>query len=234
MERESAPLSIVIPVLDEVTAIPDLITALERDGVLETIIVDGGSSDGTQEMLRHLQETNNFRLIVSDPGRARQMNVGAVSASGDILLFLHADTRLPANFVRLLAPVFVTERGWGRFDVRFDDTRPLMRIVAGLMNFRSRVTGIATGDQAIFVRAGLFDQVGGYADIPIMEDVELCRRLRQISSPFCVSEPAVTSARRWRQNGMVRTILLMWGLRLAFWLGVSPDRLARRYQHARQ
>jgi rSAM/selenodomain-associated transferase 2 len=234
MERESVPLSVIIPVLNEAAVLGDLAVSLKFAGpVAETIIVDGGSTDGTWDTLQRRHNGDQYRTFSSPPGRARQMNLGAASATQPVLLFLHADTQLPRNFVRSLAPVLSGERNWGRFDVRFDDPSMLLRMVSGLMNLRSRLTGIATGDQAIFVSAELFGSVGCFSEIPIMEDIDLSRRLNKIGPPLCIADPVTTSARRWRQNGIVRTIFLMWGLRLAFWLGVRPDRLARWYHHAR-
>jgi hypothetical protein len=134
----------------------------------------------------------------------------------------------------LLAPVLSGEYDWGRFDVQFDDEHPLMRMVSWLMNTRSRITAIATGDQAIFVRTKIFRELGGFTIIPLMEDIDLCRRLRKIGRPLCLGDAVTTSARRWRQNGILRTIFLMWGLRLGFWLGIPPNRLARWYRHSRE
>lgn len=234
MERESNPISIIVPVLNEAAVIDDLVDDLDSSNQPETIIVDGGSIDGTWAALQKLQENDRVQVITSDPGRARQMNIGASFASGQVLIFLHADTRLPDDFAQQISPVVNGEHGWGRFDVRFDDDHVLMRTVSGLMNMRSRITGIATGDQAIFVRATLFGTIGGFSEIPIMEDIDLCSRLRKTGPAMRPAEPVITSARRWRANGIVRTIFLMWGLRLAYWLGVGPDRLSYWYRHSRE
>jgi rSAM/selenodomain-associated transferase 2 len=158
------------------------------------------------------------------------MNAGARRATGAVLLFLHADTVLSDHCIAALCAHAAAGRDlWGRFDVRLSGRHFLLRIVERLMNWRSRATGIATGDQAIFVSRGLFDHVGGFADLPLMEDIELCRRLKRIRPPLCLPQQVVTSSRRWEQNGILRTIVHMWRLRLAYWLGVDPLRLARRY-----
>ncbi|MEO6696754.1 MAG: TIGR04283 family arsenosugar biosynthesis glycosyltransferase, partial [Gammaproteobacteria bacterium] len=163
-------------------------------------------------------------------GRARQMNLGAATACGEILLFLHADTRLPQNAGAVIhSGLAQTGARWGRFDVRLSGRPPLLRVVEALMNWRSRLTGIATGDQAIFVRRDLFERAGGFPDIPLMEDIALSRILKRFSRPFCVRERVITSSRRWEQHGIVRTIFLMWRLRLAYALGADPEQLVRRY-----
>jgi rSAM/selenodomain-associated transferase 2 len=158
------------------------------------------------------------------------MNSGAEQAGGDVLLFLHIDTRLPKDTVLLLQQKMGSDREmWGRFDVRLSGERLLFRIIENLMNWRSRITGIATGDQAIFISRSLYEKVGGYADIPLMEDIELCRRLKCHMRPQCLRQRVQTSARRWEVNGPVKTILLMWRLRFAYWLGADPGQLAERY-----
>jgi len=170
-------------------------------------------------------------LVCAMRGRAQQMNAGAATAFGDVLLFLHADTRLPDGAKGLIDAALTGNRHvWGRFDVRLDGVGWRLRVVAAAMNVRSRLTGIATGDQAIFARRSVFERVGGFPLQPLMEDIELSRRLRAISRPVCIRARAVTSARRWESRGVGRTIVLMWWLRFAYWCGVSPERLARRYQ----
>ncbi len=169
-------------------------------------------------------------MIVSPPGRAAQMNRGAAIAHGEILLFLHVDTRLPPNADRLItAALDGAGHRWGRFDVRLSGHHPLLRIVEGLMNLRSRLSGISTGDQAIFVRRADFESVGGFPDIALMEDIALSRRLKRLARPCCLRQRLVTSSRRWEANGIVRTIALMWWLRLAYFLGADPARLRKRY-----
>ena len=221
-------LSIIMPVLDEGEGIAATLDALADLRVLgtEVIVVDGGSRDRTAEIARPLCD----RLLTARRGRAAQMNAGAGAAQGEVLLFLHADTRLPDDADRLvLAGLAASGRAWGRFDVRIDGTHPLLPLVAALMNLRSRASGIATGDQAIFVARTAFAAVGGYPDIALMEDIVLSRRLKRLTRPLCLRSRALTSGRRWEKHGVMRTILTMWRLRLAFWLGAKPDTLAARY-----
>jgi rSAM/selenodomain-associated transferase 2 len=224
-------LSIIIPVLDEEAEIAHVLAALAplRSRGVETIVVDGGSRDRTVALAAPLAD----RVITAPRGRAVQMNAGAVAATGDVLLFLHADTRLPAEADRLVLDGLARSgRQWGRFDVRISGRHPLLRIVAALMNVRSRLTGIATGDQAMFVRRDLFERVGGFPAIPLMEDVAFSRAAKRVGEPLCLSPRAITSGRRWEQRGVMRTILLMWRLRLAYSLGAAPARLAHLYGYA--
>jgi rSAM/selenodomain-associated transferase 2 len=221
-------LSIVVPTLDEAAGIEAHLAALRplRERGAEVIVVDGGSRDGTAERARPLAE----HVVTAPRGRAAQMNAGAEVATGDVLLFLHADTRLPPDADRLIADALATDaRVWGRFDVRIEGRHPLLRVVARTMNRRSRTTGIATGDQAIFVTREAFRAVGGYADLPLMEDLVLSRALRRRSRPACLSARVTTSGRRWERRGVLRTVLSMWRLRLAFFLGADPRRLAAAY-----
>ena len=223
-------LSIVIPVLDEATTIVAALDALAplRARGTEIIVVDGGSGDDTAALARPLADF----VITSARGRAVQMNAGAALARGDVLLFLHADTRLPDDADRLvLEGLRRSKRAWGRFDVAIDGRHPLLPLVAAAMNRRSRLTGIATGDQAMFVTRDAFDSVGGFPDIALMEDITLARNLKRVSWPLCLSARVTTSGRRWEQRGVLRTILLMWRLRLAYFFGAKPDELARRYGH---
>jgi rSAM/selenodomain-associated transferase 2 len=219
--------TIIMPVLDEATEIEAALTVLApyraRGG--EVIVADGGSSDRTAELARPLAD----RVIVAPRGRSAQMNAGAAAASGDVLLFLHADTRLPDNADRLvLDGLAYSDRNWGRFDVRFDGGR-LLTFVALMMNWRSRLTGIATGDQALFVTRTAFERVGGFPAIALMEDVVLSAKLKHISKPLALHVRVTTSARRWRKHGTLRTVLLMWRLRLAFFLGADPEKLVKIY-----
>jgi rSAM/selenodomain-associated transferase 2 len=218
-------LSIVMPVLNEATRIEAALAALAplRAHGAQVVVVDGGSSDGTAALARPLAD-----LVITAPrGRATQMNAGAAAAGGDALLFLHADTRLPNDADRLVREA-LKGRAWGRFDVRFDGGR-MLRLVALMMNTRSRATGICTGDQALFVTRAAFEQVGGFPAIPLMEDVAITARLKRLARPLCLHTPVVTSGQRWRQHGVWRTILLMWRLRLAYYFGGDPGVLARRY-----
>ena len=221
-------LSIIVPVLDEAEAIAGCLDALAplRQRGAKVIVVDGGSADGTVERARAGADA----VLTAPRGRARQMNAGAGAASGDILLFLHCDTRLPPDADALIPNALTaTGRAWGRFDVRIEGRHPLLPLVAGLMNRRSRLTGIATGDQALFVQREAFLAAGGYPDLALMEDIALSRTLKRISRPACLGERVTTSGRRWEQHGALRTILKMWRLRLAFFLGADPRRLAIRY-----
>ncbi|MFL5047630.1 MAG: TIGR04283 family arsenosugar biosynthesis glycosyltransferase [Xanthobacteraceae bacterium] len=221
-------LSIILPVLDEADIIADALAALTplRQRGAEVIVVDGGSRDGTVDLARPAAD----RVIASPRGRAAQMNAGAALARGAVLLFLHADTRLPGNADALvLAGLERSGRAWGRFDIAIAGRSPLLAIVAAAINFRSRLTRIATGDQAIFVSRDVFAAVGGFPDIALMEDVALSRALKRISRPVCVAAKVTTSGRRWEQHGVLRTVVLMWRLRLAYFLGAEPATLARRY-----
>jgi rSAM/selenodomain-associated transferase 2 len=218
-------LSIIMPVLNEAAGIEAALRALAplRAAGVEVIVADGGSSDGTVQLAKPLAD----QVLVAPRGRALQMNAGAAAASGEALLFLHADARLPDDADRLIVDG-LTQHVWGRFDVHFDDGGWL-RLVAATMNARSRLTGIATGDQAMFMTRAAFDSVGGFPPIALMEDVALSTRLKRIGRPLCLTACVATSGRRWRQHGLWRTILLMWQLRLRYFLGADPARLARAY-----
>jgi rSAM/selenodomain-associated transferase 2 len=220
-------LTVIVPVLDEARAIEAALAPLQphRARGVEVIVVDGGSRDATRALAAPLAD----RVLEAPRGRASQMNAGAAAAAGDILLFLHADTLLPADAPALVEDAIAGGAAWGRFDVAIAGADPLLAVVALLMNARSRLTGIATGDQALFVRREAFDAAGGYPGIPLMEDVALSRSLRRRSRPACLRRRVVTSARRWERQGTVRTIVHMWRLRLAYALGADPHRLARQY-----
>jgi rSAM/selenodomain-associated transferase 2 len=222
-------LSVVVPVLNEARVLPALLDGLRplQSGGVEVVLVDGGSDDGSAS----IATSAGFRVLSGERGRARQMNAGAAVVQGDVLLFLHADTRLPDGAVDLIDAALADGRHvWGRFDVEFDVRTWIMGATAFGMNLRSRLSGIATGDQALFVTRAAFDGVGGFPEQPLMEDVEITSRLRQRSRPACIRRPVLTSARRWQTRGAWRTIFLMWRLRLAYWLGASPADLARRYR----
>lgn len=222
--------SVVIPTLNEEAYLEETLRYARQAGAHEIIVVDGGSADGTRAVARPLAE-----LVVSAPrGRAVQMNAGAARASGDILLFLHADTLLPADGVDAVrrACRSATVAG-GRFDVELAPSTPLLRLTACLINWRSRISRIATGDQAIFVRRAVFERLGGYAEIPLMEDIDLSRRLKRSGEVACLRQRVITSARRWQTQGVVKTIALMWSLRALYWLGISPTRLRRLYDEVR-
>jgi rSAM/selenodomain-associated transferase 2 len=223
-------LSIIMPVLDEAPQIAgqlNRLQALRANGV-ELIVVDGGSMDGTAALAGALAD----RVLTSARGRAAQMNAGATASQARILLFLHADTTLPENALQAVLAAVGGGASWGRFDVRIDSRQPLLRIVEVMMNWRSRLTGIATGDQAIFVRREIFDNVGAYPDLPLMEDIALSTALKRLAPPACLHETVITSGRRWASKGVLRTVLLMWWLRAAFFLGADPVRLAIRYGYS--
>ena len=221
-------LSIIVPCLNEADSIRETLAALAplRARGAEIIVVDGGSSDGT---VARAAPHADF-VITAPRGRASQMNAGAARASCEILLFMHADALLPESADALIVEGLKRlRRGWGRFDVAISGGPPLLRVVAWLMNVRSRLTGIATGDQAIFATRSLFTAAGGYPDIALMEDIALCKRFKRYGPPLCLKHRLTTSGRRWEKHGVVRTILLMWNLRLAYWLGADPRKLAIRY-----
>jgi len=223
-------LSIIIPVLNEQNSIAAFLQSLQslREAGSELIVVDGGSSDDTVVSALGLCD----KLLNAEKGRALQMNMGANAASGAVLLFLHADTRLPSNADKIiLTSIANSKRCWGRFDVKLSSDSSLFRLIAGMMNFRSRVTGIATGDQAIFVSADIFRQIGGFQNIPLMEDIAISKQLKKISTPICLHEKVTTSSRRWEEQGSWKTILLMWRLRWAYFLGEDPKVLVAKYYH---
>lgn len=225
---DSFSLSIIMPVWMEAAAIVGALEALQslRAAGHEVIVVDAGSTDGTARLARPLAD----HVVQSEQGRASQMNAGAAVARGRVLLFLHADTCLPKNALDCLQTFFYSHNAWGRFDVRLSHRGPMFRTIAWFMNRRSWLTGICTGDQALFVRRDAFEALGGYANQPIMEDVELSGRLRLVSRPFCIHEPVITDSRRWEQKGVWRTIFLMWRLRWRYWRGESPHSLLSSYR----
>jgi rSAM/selenodomain-associated transferase 2 len=223
-------LSIVMPVLNEADRIEEALGALAplRGRGVEVVVADGGSSDATVALARPLADI----VIVAPRGRGTQMNAGAAASSGEVLLFLHADTRLPAEADALIRDDLARSGGtsgpfWGRFDVRIAGAHPLLPLIAAAMNMRSRITGIATGDQAIFMSRAAFGP--GFPDMALMEDIAMTKRLKRIGRPLCIAAPVVTSGRRWEKHGVMRTIVLMWWLRLAYFLGADPAWLARSY-----
>lgn len=218
--------SIVVPVLNEGSRVSDCLANIVQP-VHEVVVVDGGSSDDTAERAA----IAGAQVIRSARGRSIQMNAGAQACSGEVLLFLHADTRLPpAGIAALLQALSVGSRQWGRFDVQLDSKRRLIHWVGAMMNARSRVTGIATGDQAMFLTRSAWHQIGGFPPIELMEDIELSKRLkRAVGPPICLRERVLVSARRWEQKGVWRTIVLMWWLRLQYFFGASPQSLHRQY-----
>ncbi|EXI68294.1 MAG TPA: TIGR04283 family arsenosugar biosynthesis glycosyltransferase [Candidatus Accumulibacter phosphatis] len=229
--RPASPwLSVIVPVLDEAATISAHLAGLrglQRQGG-ELLVVDGGSVDESARLARMLAD----RVLESARGRAAQMNAGADASRGEVLLFLHADTVLPPVAAELIRAAVAAGATWGRFDVRIDGRQPLLRVVEWMMNWRSRLTGIATGDQAVFVRRDVFEHVGGFPDLPLMEDIALAKRLKRVGRPACLRPPVLTSARRWQKHGVVRTILLMWRLRASYFFGADPRQLAVRYGYS--
>ena len=218
-------LSVVVPALNEAAGIGAFLRALAplRARGHEVIVVDGGSSDDTARLAAPYCD----RVLQAPRGRAAQMNAGAAAATGGALLFLHADTRLPEDADAAVLGALATH-AWGRFDVTIDSDDPRLAVIAFFINRRSRLTGIATGDQAIFVRRDAF---AGFPPIALMEDVAFSRNMKRVSPPACLAARVLTSARRWERHGVARTVLLMWRLRWRYWLGADPDELARRYPH---
>ena len=230
--RKMTRISVVIPVLNEAEGIAATLAALAplRGRGHEVIVVDGGSSDDTAALARRAAD----RVASAPRGRSNQMNAGAALARGEVLLFLHADTRPPENAdARILQGLAASSRAWGRFNVRIEGESRLLPVIAFFMNLRSRATGIATGDQAIFVRRDAFQRVGGFPPLELMEDIALSTSLKRLSRPLCLSDKAVTSGRRWERQGVLRTVLLMGWLRLAFFFGAAPANLARLYDGER-
>ena len=221
-------LSVIVPVFNEAAIWPTLAAHLYslQSPVTEVIVVDGGSTDGTPELIR----AAGLPWMLSAPGRAAQMNAGAARAKGRVVLFLHADTQLPDNALQDIDRSLGSARCWGRFDVRIAGAHPMLRVVAACMNLRSRLSGIATGDQAIFMTREAFHAVGGFPAQPLMEDIEISRRLLALSRPICLRGRVTTSGRRWDERGLWRTIALMWRLRFDYWRGHSAHDLAQRYR----
>jgi rSAM/selenodomain-associated transferase 2 len=231
VEAFAVNLSIIIPALNEASRIEATLASLAplRARGHEVIVVDGGSADGTARVAAPLAD----RVLTAPRGRASQMNAGAAEVRGDVLLFLHADNRLPDSADSLVAQALASSaRVWGRFDVAIEGTHPMLPVIARFMNARSRLTGIATGDQAMFVQRDSFVRAGGFPPLALMEDVALSARLKRQSRPACLRARTTTSGRRWESKGVFRTVFLMWRLRLSFFLGASPQRLARIYEGA--
>ena len=228
-------ISVIIPTFNEEQSLPRTLACLSASDPAEIIIVDGGSTDGTlalaQEFCSH---TATARVIAAPRGRASQMNEGAKASQGEVLLFLHADTQLPPQTERIVGLALTSPSVvGGRFDVRFDSASPWSQVISSFMNRRSRLTRIATGDQALFVRREVFEMLGGFSEIPLMEDIEFSRRLQQAGRIMALRDTVVTSFRRWDTQGPLRTILLMWTLRFLYWTGVNPHQLARVYHAVR-
>ncbi len=222
-------LSIIIPTLNEQDRIGALLNIIQdwRAQAVELIVVDGGSHDQTVI----IAEQRADHCIVTDPGRAGQQNAGAALARGDLLWFVHADTGLRGSEWRTLQALHQSSAVpfWGRFDVRMNSSDPRLGLIATMMNLRSRMTGIATGDQGIFVSRALFCSIGGFPQQPLMEDVEISRCLGRITSPVCLRDTVLVDSRRWQKRGIWRTMLQMWRLRLRYFLGADPVVLHREY-----
>ena len=238
-----ATVSIIIPVLNEADNLPLLFDNINRlnPNPQQVILVDGGSNDDSigiiQSFINELMLDNDrkidWQMTESKAGRALQMNTGAALATSDVLLFLHADTQLPLHAIDSVSEA-MKRAEWGRFDVQIASRQPTLRLVSQMINWRSRLSGIATGDQAIFISQSLFEQIGNYPNQALMEDVELCKQLKGkqlkgIAKPACLKSKVITSARRWQQHGTWRTIILMWHLRFDYWRGVSADNVKARY-----
>lgn len=232
MEQASAvQVSIIVPVLNEASGIVEFLKSLATvlTEAVEIILVDGGSVDPTLALASPYAN----QVVQSAKGRAVQMNAGATVARGSVLLFLHADTQLTVGALQAIQRVIAQGASWGRFDVSIHGRSPWLKLVSTLMNWRSRLSGIATGDQAMFVTRVAFDAVGGFAPIALMEDIALSKALKKRSPAACLSQRVVTSGRRWEQHGVLRTIVLMWRLRLAYFLGADPNQLARQYRQTK-
>ncbi len=217
--------SIIIPSFNESENIEPCLLALQSlRKQCEIIVVDGGSSDNTVQLARPFAD----KVIQSKKGRARQMNAGAIQATAEMLIFLHADTRLPDQALLFISQ---SHQPWGRFDIKLSGTPLMLKLISCFMNWRSRLTGIATGDQAIFINKQLFDQIGGYPDIALMEDITLCSHLKKIAKPNCINARVISSGRRWEKFGVIKTILLMWSLRIRYYFGEQPEVLAELYSN---
>jgi len=230
-------IAVIIPTFNEERALPQTLRHLRQQQFHKVIVVDGGSQDQTISVAREYLpgiSQQEALAIVADRGRARQMNAGAAKAESDLLLFLHADTQLPLDSRSIIEEVMENPKCvGGRFDVQFEDDRGWAWVISRMMNWRSRCSGIATGDQAIFVRRDIFEQMGGYADIPLMEDLEFTKRLKRLGEVASLRTKVTTSFRRWRQHGALQTILHMWTLRFLYWVGFSPRILHQFYATTR-
>ena len=228
---EGPELSIIVPVLNEALLIEPALEKLQflRNRGVEIIVVDGGSEDGTDRLARPFADTVISVDKSEQSHRAKQMNLGAMHATGRVLLFLHVDTQLPQQAYQQILSAIELPRVWGRFDINLSGQHFMFRIIETLMNLRSSLTGVATGDQGIFVAKDAFIKVNGFADIPLMEDVEISKKLRKLSFPVCLKQRATTSSRRWEKKGVVKTILQMWWLRALYFIGAHPRVLAKQY-----
>jgi len=222
-------LSFIIPILNEEKILETSLKKLQwvRQLGHEIIVVDGGSRDVSPMLAEPFAD----KVVSSPPGRAGQMNMGAQSSTGDVLVFLHVDTFFPHDGIQALSVSLTDAQSrWGRFDVQLSGSKTLFRVIENMMNWRSRLTSIATGDQAIFITRDLFQKLGGFSAIPLMEDIEICRRLKKIQKPICLRQKVITSSRRWEVGGVYKTIWLMWRLRFSYWMGADPEQLSQLYR----
>lgn len=221
-----ADIAIVVPVLNEAAVLPAQIRRLQAIPGIQVVFVDGGSSDGSRQLLEH----SGVHWLSAESGRAVQMNAGARVCHGDVLIFLHADTVLESRHVDAVRQAMTDEAvAGGRFDVRLSGSHPAFRLIERMINLRSRLSRISTGDQAIFVRRDIFDRLGGFPEQPLMEDVAFSCRLKREGEIACLGEQVMTASRRWEEHGIARTVLLMWWLRLRYWLGADPAALKKNY-----
>lgn len=219
-----------MPVFNEAQLLPEKLTSLKALNADEMVFIDGGSTDGTQQLL----EASGVTWYTGVRGRAAQMNLGAGKCKSDIILFIHIDTEIDENNISAIKSAMKQQDlAGGRFDIRLSGHHPAYRIISWFINIRSRWSKISTGDQAMFVRRAMFEQMGGFADLPLMEDVEFSKRLKRQGNVACLRQRVTTSSRRWQQHGIIRTVLLMWRLRLLYWLGTPAEKLAAMYQNAR-
>lgn len=226
IDHRNMQISIIVPCLNESEtlkpALIHLLSTIKGPSQVEIILSDGGSDDDTLNQARQLPVT----ILNSTRGRAVQMNNGAAKASGEWLVFLHADTRLPDDWVSIIS---ACRASWGRFDVRLSGQHRLFRVIESSINLRSRLTSVATGDQVLFFRRNFFEAIQGFPEIPLMEDIAISKKARKLEPPACIRRTVITSSRRWEKNGIVSTILLMWVMRFAYWIGIKPERLHRYY-----
>ncbi len=222
--------TVIIPTLNEEKNIVSCLLPLQdlRKNC-QIIVVDGDSTDNTEILANPLCD----QMLTASKGRATQMNFGAAQAEGEVLVFLHADTLLPLTALDHIEQSVNARRQWGRFDIELSGSHAMLKVIAFFMNWRSRLTGIATGDQVLFVTKQYFDKVGGYPDIPLMEDIALCKKLKPFSPPICLKAKVISSGRRWEQFGVFKTILLMWSLRLRYFFGADPEVLALAYKEGK-
>ena len=220
-------ISIIIPVLNEEQSVKALLQQLQiyRQQGHEVIVVDGGSDDETVPISKLLAD----KVITSESGRAKQMNKGVAQSTNEVLWFLHADTSISENAIKTIQES-LNKYDWGRFNIKLSGSNFLFRIIENMINIRSCLSCVATGDQGIFVKRKTFESIGGYSEIPLMEDVALSNKLKNVSRPVCVKEMLTTSSRRWENKGIIKTTLLMWYLRFLYWIGVSPNTLANLYR----